>query len=58
MKARKILRLIALVFMIGLACVLPVPMSFTKKDEAPKYLIEQIDKHEDDTQDTETKELF
>lgn len=34
-----------------MASVLPVPMLFYKKDKKPKYLLEQIDKKEDENED-------
>jgi len=44
---KRTLRLFTLILMIALASVLPVPISFYKKDDSPKYQIEQIDtKHE------------
>lgn len=41
---KRILRLLALVFIIGLATILPVPITFYRKDNMPKFKIEQIDK--------------
>ncbi len=57
MKIKRILRLFALVLMIGLACVLPVPMTFYRKDELPKNLIEKVEL-EDEKEDDEEKALF
>ena len=34
--------------MIGLATILPVPITFYKKDNMPKFKVEQIDKKEED----------
>ena len=48
MKIKRLLRLIALMLMIAMASILPVPISFFSKDNQPKYLIEQIDSKEDD----------
>jgi len=58
MKIKKILRLLTLVFMIGLACILPIPITFTTKDDLPKYLIEQIDTKDDEDEEDNIKELF
>lgn len=38
----------ALMLMIAMASVLPVPITFFTKDKEPKYLKEQIDNKEDD----------
>lgn len=35
-------------FIIGLATVLPVPITFYRKDNMPKFKIEQIDKKQED----------
>ena len=58
MKIKRILRLIALALLIGMACILPVPITFTKKDNLPKYLIEQIDTKENDDNEKDVTELF
>lgn len=57
MKIKRILRLLALILMIALASVLPVPLIFYKKDKMPKYLLEQIDKKKDEDKDV-IKELL
>ena len=48
MKLKRLIRLIGLVLFISLACILPIPMTFSRKDDVPKYLIEQIDPKEND----------
>ncbi|MDO5971226.1 hypothetical protein Q4Q35_15570 [Flavivirga aquimarina] len=58
MKTKKLLRLLALIFMIALASVLPVPITFQSKDNLPKFNIEQIDKKEEDVESEDIKELF
>ncbi len=58
MKIKRILRLVALMLMIAMASVLPVPISLFTKDNQPKYLIEQIDTKEDDAEEDDIKELF
>ncbi len=55
---KKALRLLALALIIGLASVLPVPITFYKKDEKSQYIIEQIDKKEQDAENEDIKELF
>jgi len=56
---KRILRLIALLLIIALASILPVPITFYRKDNLPKYLIEQIDaKEEEETDNEDIKELF
>lgn len=55
---KKWLRLLALALIIALASVLPVPINFYRKDNLPKYTIEQVDKKEDDNESEDIKELF
>lgn len=57
MKIKRILRLLALVIMIAMASVLPVPILFYNKDKLPKHLIEQIDKKESKIENREIKEI-
>jgi len=45
---KRFLRLSALALMIALASVLPVPITFYRKDDLPKFLIEQLDQKEDE----------
>ncbi len=58
MKIKRTLRLIALIFIIALACAIPVPMTFKQKDNLPKDLIEQVEKKEDDEDEDTLKEVF
>ncbi len=58
MKIKKLLRHLALIFMIALASILPIPMTFFRKDNLPKNLIEQMDTKNDHTDDEDVKELF
>lgn len=58
MKIKITIRAIALVFAIVMASFLPVPITFYCKDNLPKYLIEMVDKKEDDDDESETKELY
>ena len=55
---KKGLRLFALILMIALASVLPVPIIFYRKDDLPKNLIEQIDITHDEDEKDNIKELF
>jgi len=48
MKLKRLLRLIGLVLFISLACVLPIPMTFSRKNDVPKYAIERIDPKENE----------
>ncbi|WP_298236839.1 hypothetical protein [uncultured Algibacter sp.] len=58
MNIKRIVRLIALALMIALACILPVPITFYRKDNTPKFKIEQLDNKEDDSAEEDIKELF
>lgn len=58
MNIKRYLRLFALILMIALASVLPIPITFYRKDNLPKFKIEQIDKKEDDTENDDIKDLF
>jgi len=44
--------------MVVLASVLPVPITFYRKDELPKNLIEQVEVEEEDANKDDIKELF
>jgi hypothetical protein len=57
MKIKRFIRLLALLLLIAMASVLPVPLIFYKKDKMPKYLLEQIDKKEDENED-DIKSIF
>lgn len=58
MKLKRIMRLLALVIIIALASFLPVPITFYRKDNLPKYTIEKVDKKEDELKEDDIKELF
>jgi len=51
------MRLFALALMIGLACILPVPMTLYKKDDLPKNLIERVEQDED-KEDEEERAIY
>lgn len=55
---KRLLRLLVLTLMIALASVLPVPITFYKKDDLPKFLIEQVDNKEEEEEKKDTKEIF
>ncbi|WP_339894226.1 hypothetical protein [uncultured Algibacter sp.] len=52
---KKALRLLALVLIIGLATVLPVPITFHRKDNMPKFKTEQLDKQKVDVHKEDMK---
>lgn len=54
---KKALRLLALLFMIVLASVLPVPITYYRKDNMPKFKIEQIDKKQKDSNKDDIKTI-
>ena len=58
MKFKKAIRLLALAIIIALASFLPVPITFYRKDNLPKYAIEKMDTKKDDTDADDIKELF
>jgi len=58
MKIKRIARLLALILMIAMASILPVPILFYNKDKLPKHLTEQIDKKETDAENEDIKEIF
>jgi hypothetical protein len=55
---KKAFRFLALILIIALASVLPVPITFYKKDDLTKYQIEQIDTEDKDTENEDAKEIF
>jgi len=58
MKLKQIIRLLAIAFMIALASVLPLSMTFYAKDQLPKHLIERVDKKKEEDEEDEIKVLF
>ncbi|MBC3759312.1 hypothetical protein H7U19_12915 [Hyunsoonleella sp. SJ7] len=48
----------ALVLLIMLATIIPVPITVYRKDKLPNFTIEQIDKKEDEDEEDDIKELF
>ncbi|MFP4845392.1 hypothetical protein [Winogradskyella sp. PE311] len=58
MKIKKTFRLIALIFMIFLACLVPFPLKFSSKNNLPKNLIEQVEIKDNEDEDEFVKEIF
>ncbi|MEC3906953.1 hypothetical protein VOI54_07970 [Tamlana sp. 2201CG12-4] len=55
---KKALRLVALILMVALASALPVPITFYRKDNTPKFKIEQVDKNEEEIGKETDKVIF
>lgn len=55
---KKVLRLMALTLIIVLASVIPVPITFHRKDDLPKFKIEQVDKEKKDEDNQDIKVIF
>ena len=58
MKFKKTIRLLSFVFIIAMASVFPVPITFHSKDHLPKYLIEMVDKKEEEDEKEESKVIY
>lgn len=58
MTLKRFLRLLALAVIIAMASIIPVPITFAKKDNLPKYLIEHLDTKENNDDEDDIKELF
>ena len=58
MKFKKVLRTTAWIILLVMACMIPLPITFTKKDNLPKYLIEQIDTKDNEEEEDDIKQLF
>ncbi len=58
MKLKKTLRLFALIVIIALASLIPVPINLYRKDNKAKVYVEQIDEKEIDKDNEEIKVLF
>ena len=55
---RRRIRQFALLLMMLLASVLPVPITYYRKDNLPKYVIEEVDTKEGEAEEDNIKELF
>lgn len=49
----KLLRLLLLLFFIALAALVPVPLTLSKKDTTPKFVLEQLDEEEEEEEEME-----
>ncbi len=58
MRIKQSLRLVALVIVICIASMIPVPIKFHRKDNLPSYNIEQIDKKDDNEDEEENYQAF
>ncbi|GAA3567246.1 hypothetical protein GCM10022395_16730 [Snuella lapsa] len=52
------LRHFALIGMIIVTSIIPIPIVFYKKDNAPKYVVEQIDHRKQENEYQDSKEIF
>lgn len=52
------MRFLMLLFFIIIASIVPFPISFKRKDNLPTYIIEQIDKKEDEDDESEEYQAF
>ncbi len=59
MHIKRTLRLIALIFLIIIASIipLPIPIQFHHKDELPQNLIEMVDRKEDENEEENQAEI-
>ena len=55
---KKVLRLIALALIIGLATVVPVLITFYKKNNMPKFKTEQLDKKKEGHEKEDIKVIY
>ncbi len=58
MKAKKTLRLIVLMLFIAIACVLPFPLAFKRKDDLPKFPVAQVDQEDESEKDDIKKDAY
>jgi len=58
MTLKRFLRLLAMAVLIAMASIIPVSITFSKKDNLPKCLIEHLDTKENDDDEDDIKELF
>ncbi|NAS12977.1 hypothetical protein [Poritiphilus flavus] len=55
MRIKKIIRLLAVIAMVGIASVVPFPINYRRKDEFPKVKIEQLDEEEESNEEDTVK---
>ncbi|MDF0708484.1 hypothetical protein [Flagellimonas okinawensis] len=58
MKLKKFVRFVMLLFFFIIAAIVPIPISFHKKDNLPTYEIEQLDKKKDEDDESEEYQAF
>lgn len=58
MRIKKFLRFLMLLVFIVIACIIPFPIQFYKKDNLPSYEIEQIDKKEEEENTEDNYQAF
>ncbi|WP_412986340.1 hypothetical protein [Pontimicrobium sp. IMCC45349] len=58
MTFKRLMRLIILAFIIAFASILPMPITFYRKDHLPKNLIEHVENIEEEDDENDVKELF
>lgn len=58
MQVKKVLRFLLLLFFIGLAAMVPFPISVHRKDRLPTHSIEQVDKTKDEEDEDDTYQAF
>jgi len=58
MRLKRFIRFLMLLVFIIIACILPFPIKFYKKDNLPSFKIEQVDKKEDEENSEEDYQAF
>ncbi len=58
MRVKKLLYFFMLLLFIMIAAIVPFPINFYKKDNLPKYTIEQIDKKEEEDEEGDDYQAF
>ena len=58
MRIKKFFRFLFLLLFIFMACIVPFPIKFQRKDNLPTYEIEQIDQKENDDMKEDDYQAF
>lgn len=58
MTFKRLMRLVILALIIAFASILPMPITFYRKDHLPKDLIEHVENTEEEDNENDAKELF
>ena len=58
MQAKKVLRFLVLFFFFILAAMVPLPMTFHRKDRLPTHTIAQVDKTKNEEEEEDTYQGF